>query len=77
MGGPGVLRARVRARQTTRATDALTRLGLRTAEPGVWIAPGHLTSETREVLERRGLAAYVEIFEGQHVAFGELSRPQS
>jgi len=35
-----------------------------------WIAPGHLTSETREVLERRGLATYVEIFEGQHVAFG-------
>ncbi len=55
----------------------LTRLGFGTAAPGVWIAPGHLTSETREVLERRGLAAYVEIFEGQHVAFGELPRPQS
>jgi phenylacetic acid degradation operon negative regulatory protein len=39
--------------------------------PGLDLA-GHLTSETREVLERRALAAYVEIFEGQHVAFGEL-----
>ncbi len=42
----------------------LTRLGFGTAAPGVWIAPGHLTSETCEVLARRGLAAYVEIFEG-------------
>jgi len=50
----------------------LTRLGFGTAAPGVWIAPGHLASETREMLERRGLAAYVEIFEGQHIAFGEL-----
>src|SRR5262249_10297799 len=49
----------------------LTRLGFGTAAPGVWIAPGHLASETREMLERRGLAAYVEIFEGQHIAFGE------
>ena len=70
MGGPGVLRVRVRARQTTRATDDADPTRVGTAAPGVWIAPGHLTSETREVLERRGLAAYVEIFEGQHVAFG-------
>ena len=42
-----------------------------------WIAPGHLTSETCEMLARRGLAAYVEIFEGHHVAFGELPRPRS
>jgi len=68
VGGPGVLR--VRARQTTRATDDADPTRVGTAAPGVWIAPGHLTSETREVLERRGLAAYVEIFEGQHVAFG-------
>ena len=31
----------------------LSRLGFGTAALGVWIAPGHLTSETREVLERR------------------------
>ena len=68
MGGPGVLR--VRARQATRATDDADPTRVETAAPGVWIAPGHLTSETREVLERRGLATYVEIFEGQHVAFG-------
>ena len=51
---------------------SLTTLGFGTAAPGVWIAPGHLAQETREMLERRGLAAYVDIFEGNHIAFGEL-----
>ncbi|AUA15442.1 PaaX family transcriptional regulator [Streptomyces sp. SID8361] len=51
---------------------ALTRLGFGTAASGVWIAPGHLAAETRRTLERRGLSAYVDIFTGDHVAFGEL-----
>lgn len=50
----------------------LTRLGFGTAAPGVWIAPGNLADETRRTLERRGLAGYVDIFNGGHIAFGEL-----
>ncbi|MEE1782989.1 PaaX family transcriptional regulator C-terminal domain-containing protein [Streptomyces sp. SP17BM10] len=51
---------------------SLTRLGLGTAAPGVWVAPGNLAAETRRTLERRGLAAYVDIFSGDHYAFGDL-----
>ncbi|RFU21539.1 PaaX family transcriptional regulator [Geodermatophilus marinus] len=40
----------------------LTRLGFGTVAPGVWIAPGHLAEEAAEVLRRRGLAGYVELF---------------
>jgi phenylacetic acid degradation operon negative regulatory protein len=40
----------------------LTRLGFGTVAPGVWIAPGHLDDEVHEVLRRRGLAGYVELF---------------
>ena len=54
-----------------------TRLGFGTAAPGVWIAPGTSDVGNARGLERRGLAAYVEIFEGHHVAFGELPRPRS
>lgn len=57
-------------RHELRAT--LTRLGFGTAAPGVWIAPGNLADETRRTLERRGLAGYVDIFAGDHIAFGEL-----
>ncbi|MFJ6084992.1 PaaX family transcriptional regulator C-terminal domain-containing protein [Streptomyces sp. NPDC092369] len=51
---------------------SLTRLGLGTAAPGVWVAPGNLAVETRRTLERRGLSAYVDIFTGDHFAFGDL-----
>lgn len=51
---------------------SLTRLGFGTAAPGIWIAPATLAGETRRTLERRGLSAYVELFTGQHFAFGEL-----
>jgi phenylacetic acid degradation operon negative regulatory protein len=57
-------------RHELRAT--LTRLGFGTAAPGVWIAPGSLADETRRTLERRGLSGYVDIFGGEHLAFGEL-----
>ena len=57
-------------RHELRAT--LTRLGFGTAAPGIWIAPATLAAETRRTLERRGLSGYVEIFTGQHLAFGEL-----
>ncbi|MGW5446378.1 PaaX family transcriptional regulator [Streptomyces asiaticus] len=50
---------------------ALTRLGFGTAASGVWIAPGHLADEARRTLERRELSSYVDIFTGDHVAFGD------
>ena len=45
----------------------LTRLGFGTVAPGVWVAPGHLAGEAADVLERRGLGAYVELFRGAHL----------
>lgn len=51
---------------------SLTRLGFGTAAPGVWVAPVSLAAETRHTLERRGLAGYVDIFAGEHLAFGDL-----
>jgi phenylacetic acid degradation operon negative regulatory protein len=51
---------------------SLTGLGFGTAAPGVWIAPGNLAAETRRTLQRRGLSGYVDIFSGEHLAFGEL-----
>ncbi len=50
---------------------SLTRLGFGTAAPGVWVAPGNLESEARHTLERRGLTAYVDLFRGSYLAFGE------
>jgi phenylacetic acid degradation operon negative regulatory protein len=38
----------------------------------VWVAPGNLAREARQTLERLGLAAYVDMFTGQHLAFGDL-----
>jgi phenylacetic acid degradation operon negative regulatory protein len=51
---------------------SLTHLGFGTAAPGVWIAPAYLAAEARRTVERRGLSAYVSIFSGHHIAFGEL-----
>jgi phenylacetic acid degradation operon negative regulatory protein len=48
----------------------LTRLGFGTAASGVWVAPGTLTDETREVLARRGLDTYVDIFRADRIAYG-------
>lgn len=50
----------------------LKRLGFGTAVPGVWIAPGSIAHETRELLARRGMADYVDMFSGQHLGFGDL-----
>lgn len=50
----------------------LTRLGFGTVASGVWAAPGNLAAETRRTLERRRLSEYVDIFTGDHFAFGDL-----
>lgn len=51
---------------------SLTRLGFGTAAPGVWVAPGGIAAETRHTLELRRLAEYVDLFSGEHLAFGDL-----
>lgn len=47
----------------------LSWLGFGTVSAGVWIAPAHLVDETRELLERQGLAGYVELFRADHLGF--------
>jgi phenylacetic acid degradation operon negative regulatory protein len=51
----------------------LSWLGFGTVSSGVWIAPGHLDAETREVLERYDLSAYVDLFRADYLAFGDVA----
>lgn len=50
----------------------LTRLGFGTISPGLWVAPGHLETETMDALQRLAMPDYTEVLRGQHIAFGEL-----
>lgn len=50
----------------------LTWLGFGTAAPGVWIAPAHLFDQTRDTINRLGLAGYVTLFQAEHLAFADL-----
>ncbi|HYJ68917.1 MAG TPA: PaaX family transcriptional regulator C-terminal domain-containing protein [Nocardioidaceae bacterium] len=50
----------------------LSWLGFGTVAAGVWIAPAHLEAETRDVLERDGLAPYVDLFGADYRAFGDV-----
>jgi phenylacetic acid degradation operon negative regulatory protein len=49
----------------------LSWLGFGTVSAGVWIAPGHLIDEIRDVLGRYGLASYVDLFQADYVGFGD------
>lgn len=49
----------------------LTQRGFGTVAPGVWVAPGHLETASRELIRRMELTEYVELFRSQHVAFGD------
>lgn len=51
----------------------LTRLGFGTVTPGVWVAPGHLEAEAKEMLARLDVGGYSEVFRGRHVAPGDLA----
>jgi len=51
----------------------LSWLGFGTVGAGVWIAPGHLEAETRDVLERHDLASYVDLFHAAYLGFGEVA----
>jgi phenylacetic acid degradation operon negative regulatory protein len=50
----------------------LTWLGFGTVAAGVWIAPAHLETETRDALERQRLAPYVDLFRADYLAFGDV-----
>ena len=50
----------------------LSWLGFGTVAAGVWIAPGHLQEETRDVLQRYGLADYVSLFRADYSGFAQL-----
>ncbi len=52
-------------------------LGFGTVAAGVWIAPGQLADETRDVLTADGLSDYVTLFTAGYLAFGEVSRQVS
>jgi phenylacetic acid degradation operon negative regulatory protein len=52
----------------------LAGLGFGTVASGVWVAPAHVTDEAHEVLSRDGLAAYVDLFRADHLAFAEVGR---
>jgi phenylacetic acid degradation operon negative regulatory protein len=49
-------------------------LGYGTVSAGVWVAPGHLEEETREVLSRAELGAYVDLFRADYLGFGDLEK---
>jgi phenylacetic acid degradation operon negative regulatory protein len=51
----------------------LSRLGFGTVAPGVWLAPGHLAAEVAEVLARRELTGYVDIFRAEHLGYPDLA----
>lgn len=50
----------------------LSWLGFGTVAAGLWIAPAHLLGESRAVVTRTGLDAYVTLFEARYVGFAEL-----
>lgn len=50
----------------------LSWLGFGTVGPGVWIAPGHLEAETRDVLQRHKLSGYVDLFHAGYLGFHDV-----
>ena len=49
-------------------------LGFGSAAPGVWIAPAHRHALTAATLQRDGLAAYVDLFRAEYLAFGDIRK---
>ncbi|MFD9407606.1 PaaX family transcriptional regulator C-terminal domain-containing protein [Streptomyces sp. NPDC059989] len=50
----------------------LTWLGFGNIAPGVWLAPGRLLDDARDMLVRRGLSDYVHLFAADYAAFSDL-----
>lgn len=61
-----------RARRHTLRSHLAT-LGFGTAAPGVWVAPAHRYELTRTALQRLGLAAYVDLFRADYLAYADLT----
>jgi phenylacetic acid degradation operon negative regulatory protein len=49
----------------------LSWLGFGTVSSGVWIAPGHLADDARQVLVADELDPYVDLFRAEYLAFGD------
>jgi len=49
----------------------LSWLGFGTVSSGVWIAPGRLADDARDVLLADGLDPYVDLFRAEYLAFGD------
>ncbi len=47
-------------------------LGFGACAPGVWVAPAHRLELTRASLERHSLAAYVDLWRAEYLAFGDI-----
>jgi phenylacetic acid degradation operon negative regulatory protein len=47
-------------------------LGFGSVAAGVWIAPGQLSAETRDILASDGLSGYVSLFTADYLAFGPV-----
>ncbi len=52
----------------------LAALGFGTAAPGVWVAPAHRFDLTTATLQRHHLAAYVDLFRADYLAFGDIHK---
>jgi phenylacetic acid degradation operon negative regulatory protein len=51
----------------------LSWLGFGTVSSGVWIAPGHVADDVRDVLARDGLERYVDLFQADHIGYDDLA----
>jgi phenylacetic acid degradation operon negative regulatory protein len=49
-------------------------LGFGAVAPGVWVAPAHRFELTAATLQRHGLAAYVDLFRAEYLAFGDIEK---
>ncbi|MEV8531412.1 PaaX family transcriptional regulator C-terminal domain-containing protein [Streptomyces sp. NPDC051211] len=47
-------------------------MGFGNIAPGVWLAPGRLLGDARDMLVRRGLSDYVHLFAADYAAFSDL-----
>jgi phenylacetic acid degradation operon negative regulatory protein len=50
----------------------LARLGFGPVAPGVWLAPSALADELSNVLARRQLSGYVDLFRGEYLGYADL-----
>jgi phenylacetic acid degradation operon negative regulatory protein len=51
----------------------LTWLGFGTVSSGVWVAPAHLYEDAKQVLEKDGLAEFVDLFRSDYLAFAKIA----